>query len=226
MCCVTIVKVSSIWFLQWFPFSYNVHYYFVKLFFFNFYLYLLVAWICVKHQLSYLQFALLPAFYNHYGWWTCSWSEDNLQLQSTWSKVWQGKLFNSVSTLSLSLSLVFLRMQRTCEFMLSEIPLLPKDSQICKCWPLWFLLILIIIFQQVEIQYLHDYAAVSSSVGLTVNPIVNFSGVIGTNVASLGTDLSFDTKTGDFIKCNAGVSLSKVDLIASLTLWVVPLCAN
>lgn len=69
-----------------------------------------------------------------------------------------------------------------------------------------------------EIQYLHDYAAVSSSVGLTVNPIVNFSGVIGTNVASLGTDLSFDTKTGDFIKCNAGVSLSKVDLIASLTL--------
>ncbi|KAJ6866744.1 mitochondrial outer membrane protein porin of 34 kDa-like [Populus alba x Populus x berolinensis] len=71
---------------------------------------------------------------------------------------------------------------------------------------------------KVEIQYLHDYAAVSSSVGLTVNPTVNFSGVIGTNVASLGTDLSFDTKTGDFIKCNAGVSLSKVDLIASLTL--------
>jgi hypothetical protein len=30
-------------------------------------------------------------------------------------------------SLSLSLSLVFLRMQRTCEFMLSEIPLLPKD---------------------------------------------------------------------------------------------------
>jgi hypothetical protein len=104
LCCVTIVKVSSIWFLQWFPFSYNVHYYFGKLFFFDFYLYLLVAWICVKHQLSYLQFALLPAFYNHYGWWTCSWSEDNLQLQSTWSKVWQGKLFNCVSTLTLSLS--------------------------------------------------------------------------------------------------------------------------
>ena len=69
-----------------------------------------------------------------------------------------------------------------------------------------------------EVHYLHDYAAVSSSIGLTVNPTVNFSGVIGTNVASLGTDLSFDTKTGDFIKCNAGVSLSKVDLIASLTL--------
>ncbi|KAJ6724586.1 VOLTAGE-DEPENDENT ANION-SELECTIVE CHANNEL, partial [Salix viminalis] len=69
----------------------------------------------------------------------------------------------------------------------------------------------------VEVHYLHDYATVSSSIGLTVNPTINFSGVIGTNVASLGTYLSFDTKTGDFIKCNAGVSLSKVDLIASLT---------
>uniref|UniRef100_A0A6N2LQB6 Uncharacterized protein n=1 Tax=Salix viminalis TaxID=40686 RepID=A0A6N2LQB6_SALVM len=70
----------------------------------------------------------------------------------------------------------------------------------------------------VEVHYLHDYAAVSSSIGLTVYTTVNFSGVIWTNVASLGTNLSFDTKTGDFIKCNAGVSLSKVDLIASLTL--------
>jgi hypothetical protein len=38
-----------------------------------------------------------------------------------------------VYLLSLSLSLVFLRMQRTYEFMLSEIPLLCIDSQICKC---------------------------------------------------------------------------------------------
>ncbi|KAF2316237.1 hypothetical protein GH714_041578 [Hevea brasiliensis] len=71
---------------------------------------------------------------------------------------------------------------------------------------------------KVEIQYLHDYAAVSSSIGLTPNPIVNFSGVIGTNVASLGTDLSFDTQTGNFTKCNAGLSYSNADLIASLTL--------
>ncbi|KAF2316238.1 hypothetical protein GH714_041579 [Hevea brasiliensis] len=49
-------------------------------------------------------------------------------------------------------------------------------------------------------------------------PIVNFSGVIGTNVASLGTDLSFDTQTGNFTKCNAGLSYSNADLIASLTL--------
>ncbi|GMH27607.1 hypothetical protein Nepgr_029450 [Nepenthes gracilis] len=71
---------------------------------------------------------------------------------------------------------------------------------------------------KVELQYLHDYAGISTSLGLTANPIVNFSGVIGTNVLALGTDLSFDTATGIFTKCNAGLSFANSDLIASLTL--------
>ncbi|MBA0758596.1 hypothetical protein Gotri_021576, partial [Gossypium trilobum] len=44
---------------------------------------------------------------------------------------------------------------------------------------------------KVELQYLHEYAGISSSIGLTANPIVNFSGVLGTNVLALGTDISF-----------------------------------
>ncbi|KAK9004129.1 hypothetical protein V6N11_001938 [Hibiscus sabdariffa] len=68
-------------------------------------------------------------------------------------------------------------------------------------------------------KYLHEYAGISSSIGLTANPTVNLSGVIGTNVLALGTDLSFDTKTGNFTKCNAGLSFSNADLIASLTLF-------
>ncbi|KAF5741623.1 Voltage dependent anion channel 1 [Tripterygium wilfordii] len=71
---------------------------------------------------------------------------------------------------------------------------------------------------KVELQYRHDYVGISSSIGLTANPVVNFSGVIGTNVVGLGTDLSFDTKTGNFTKCNTGLSFSNEDLIASLTL--------
>ncbi|KAK7821937.1 mitochondrial outer membrane protein porin of 34 kDa [Quercus suber] len=70
---------------------------------------------------------------------------------------------------------------------------------------------------KVELQYLHDYAAISTSVGLTANPVVNFSGVIGTNLVGLGTDLSFDTKTGNFTKVNTGLSFSNADLIAALT---------
>jgi voltage-dependent anion channel protein 2 len=69
----------------------------------------------------------------------------------------------------------------------------------------------------VELQYQHEYAGISTSLGLTANPIVNFSGVIGSNVVSLGTDLSFDTATGNFTKYNAGLSYTNADLIASLT---------
>ncbi|KAK3015283.1 hypothetical protein RJ639_006921 [Escallonia herrerae] len=71
---------------------------------------------------------------------------------------------------------------------------------------------------KLELQYLHDYAGISTSVGLTANPIVNFSGVVGTDAISLGTDVAFDTKAGTFTKCNAGLSFIQHDLIAALTL--------
>ncbi|XP_021722968.1 mitochondrial outer membrane protein porin of 36 kDa-like [Chenopodium quinoa] len=71
---------------------------------------------------------------------------------------------------------------------------------------------------KVELQYLHEYAGISTSLGLTANPIVNFSGVIGNSTLSLGTDLSFDTTSGNFTKCNAGVSFTNEDLIASVNL--------
>jgi voltage-dependent anion channel protein 2 len=71
---------------------------------------------------------------------------------------------------------------------------------------------------KLELQYLHDLAGVSASVGLTANPVVNFSGVIGTTVAALGTDLSFDTKSGNFTKCNAAFTFRTMDLVTALTL--------
>ena len=54
--------------------------------------------------------------------------------------------------------------------------------------------------------------------GLTQNPTVNFSGVIGNNALAVGTDVSLDTKSGNFTKINAGLNFTKDDLIASLTL--------
>ncbi|KAH6763486.1 voltage dependent anion channel 1 [Perilla frutescens var. hirtella] len=71
---------------------------------------------------------------------------------------------------------------------------------------------------KLELQYLHDYAGISSSVGLTANPIVNLSAVLGSNTLALGSDLSFDTKEGAFTKCNFGASFTNTDLIAALTL--------
>ncbi|GER29418.1 voltage-dependent anion channel [Striga asiatica] len=71
---------------------------------------------------------------------------------------------------------------------------------------------------KLELQYLHDYAGLSSSVGLTANPIVNFSGVVGNDKLALGADVSFDSKDATFTKCNFGASFTNTDLIAALTL--------
>ncbi|CAH9088063.1 unnamed protein product [Cuscuta epithymum] len=71
---------------------------------------------------------------------------------------------------------------------------------------------------KVELQYLHDLAGVSTSVGLTASPVINLSAVLGTNALALGTDVSFDTKSGTFTKYNVAFSLTNSDLISALTL--------
>ncbi|XP_031109766.1 mitochondrial outer membrane protein porin of 34 kDa-like [Ipomoea triloba] len=72
--------------------------------------------------------------------------------------------------------------------------------------------------EKFELQYLHDYAGISASVALTASPVINFSSVVGSNALALGTDVSFDTKSGAFTKYNAAVSFTNSDLIAALTL--------
>lgn len=69
-----------------------------------------------------------------------------------------------------------------------------------------------------ELQYLHDYAGISTSIGLTATPTVNISGVLGNNLVSVGSDLSFDTETGFLNKYSFGLNVTHADLIASLTL--------
>ncbi|XWS34045.1 hypothetical protein CRYUN_Cryun21dG0005600 [Craigia yunnanensis] len=71
---------------------------------------------------------------------------------------------------------------------------------------------------KVELQYQHEYSGISTSIGLTANPLVNFSGVVGNNCVSVGTEFSFDTASGNFTKLNAGLNFTHSDLIASVTL--------
>ncbi|XP_026434658.1 mitochondrial outer membrane protein porin of 34 kDa-like [Papaver somniferum] len=51
-------------------------------------------------------------------------------------------------------------------------------------------------WKQLELQYQHEYNNISNSIGLTENPMVNFSGVVGTPLLALGTDLSYDIASG------------------------------
>ncbi|CAN6360422.1 unnamed protein product [Urochloa humidicola] len=71
---------------------------------------------------------------------------------------------------------------------------------------------------QLDLQYLHEYAGVNASVGLNSNPMINLSGVFGSKALSVGVDVSFDTATSNFTKYNAALSLTNPDLIASLHL--------
>ncbi|XP_043706966.1 mitochondrial outer membrane protein porin of 36 kDa-like [Telopea speciosissima] len=71
---------------------------------------------------------------------------------------------------------------------------------------------------KVELQYAHDYSGINTSIGLTANPIVNFSGVVGNNTVAVGTDISFDTASGNFTKYNSALSFTNENLIASLHL--------
>ncbi|PHU27727.1 Mitochondrial outer membrane protein porin of 34 kDa [Capsicum chinense] len=66
---------------------------------------------------------------------------------------------------------------------------------------------------KVEHQFLHDYVGISTSAGLTENPIVNLSGVVGTKGLSLGTDVSLDTKNnkGDTLSTSYYRSLGRVN---------------
>lgn len=70
---------------------------------------------------------------------------------------------------------------------------------------------------KVELQYLHDYAGISTSIGLTATPTVNISAVLGNNLVSVGSDVSFETSSGSLNKCNFGLNVTHADLIASLT---------
>lgn len=78
--------------------------------------------------------------------------------------------------------------------------------------------ILFLFWLQFELQYVHDYAGVNASIGLTANPVANLSAVFGTKAFALGADISLDTATGNFTKYNAGLSFTNEDLIASLNL--------
>ncbi|KAJ4910311.1 Mitochondrial outer membrane protein porin 3 [Raphanus sativus] len=66
----------------------------------------------------------------------------------------------------------------------------------------------IIVSAKVELQNLQPHAGICTSVGLTANPVVNFSSVIGTSVLALGTDVSFDTESSNFKHFNASFTLN------------------
>lgn len=71
---------------------------------------------------------------------------------------------------------------------------------------------------QVELQYSHDYAGISTSVGLTSSPILDISGALGHEGFSVGGELGFDTASATLTKYSAGLGFTKFDFSAALLL--------
>ncbi|GLJ17699.1 hypothetical protein SUGI_0308870 [Cryptomeria japonica] len=67
-----------------------------------------------------------------------------------------------------------------------------------------------------EIQYLHDYAGITASIGLTATPVVEASVVVGNEAIAVGGELAFDTTSGNLRKYNAGISYTMPDFISSV----------
>ncbi|KAF5188219.1 mitochondrial outer membrane protein porin of -like, partial [Thalictrum thalictroides] len=66
---------------------------------------------------------------------------------------------------------------------------------------------------QAEFQYQNEYLGISTNIGV---PIINFSGVLGNNSLSLGSDISYNPASGNLVDCNAAFSFIISDLAASV----------
>ncbi|XP_068313733.1 mitochondrial outer membrane protein porin 2-like [Pyrus communis] len=71
---------------------------------------------------------------------------------------------------------------------------------------------------KLEVQYLHEHASFTTTVGLNESPAVDFSATIGTPAIAFGAEASFLTGSRVFSKYNAGVSFTQHDSTASVIL--------
>lgn len=73
-------------------------------------------------------------------------------------------------------------------------------------------------FMQLEVQYFHDHATVTTSVALNQSPAVDLSVTMGTPSIAFGAEAGYDTTAGSFTKYTAGISVAKPDSCASILL--------
>nr|POF06396.1 mitochondrial outer membrane protein porin 4 [Quercus suber] len=71
---------------------------------------------------------------------------------------------------------------------------------------------------KLDVQYIHPYAAIDSSIGLNPTPLLELSVAIGSKDLSLGAEVGFDTASANFTKYNAGIGMNKPDYSAPVLL--------
>ncbi|KAG1354993.1 Mitochondrial outer membrane protein porin 6 [Cocos nucifera] len=71
---------------------------------------------------------------------------------------------------------------------------------------------------KLDVWYLHDHAAINSSIGLTPTPLLELAAAVGSKELALGVEVGFDSASASFTKYNAGIGFNKHDFSAALIL--------
>lgn len=71
---------------------------------------------------------------------------------------------------------------------------------------------------KLDLQYLHNYSAVNSSISLNPNPHLEVSAALGNNDVALGGEIGFNSASSSFTKYNAGISINKPDFAVAVIL--------
>ncbi|XP_057806769.1 mitochondrial outer membrane protein porin 2-like [Salvia miltiorrhiza] len=71
---------------------------------------------------------------------------------------------------------------------------------------------------KLEFQYFHPHASLTAAVSLHQTPPVNFSATLGTPTFALGAEAAYETSSRKLTKYTAGITVTKPDSCASITL--------
>ena len=96
----------------------------------------------------------------------------------------------------------------------------------CLSYAEIFFMMMILMFKsfyllfilQLEIQYFHDHATFTTTIGLNQTPGIDVTATIGTPAIAFGAEAGYDATSGNFTKYTAGISVAKPDSCASIIL--------
>ncbi|XAR51179.1 hypothetical protein NMG60_11005735 [Bertholletia excelsa] len=71
---------------------------------------------------------------------------------------------------------------------------------------------------KLDVQYLHNRAAINSSIGLNPAPLLDIAAAIGSKDITVGGEIGFDTASASFTKYNAGIGIKRTDFSIALIL--------
>lgn len=74
------------------------------------------------------------------------------------------------------------------------------------------------ILMQLEVQYFHEHATLTTAVTLKQSPVFDLTATVGTPSIAFGAEAGYDVTSGNFTKYTAGMSVSKPDSYASVIL--------